>query len=74
MNELCHCGLPLHYTNKAVENQVKKIIQAKGSRFIEITQLETGRTFKVDSHYVALHGVEANLLDTYGFEEIKNEV
>lgn len=70
---MCHCGEPLHYTNKAVEDQVKQIIHTKGSRFVEITHLETGRKFKVDVHYIALHGVQGHLLDTYGFEEIKNE-
>lgn len=71
MSELCHCGKPLHYVSKAVEDAISKIIEAKGSRFVNITQIETGRTFKVDSHYVALHGVQGNLLHTYGFEEIK---
>ena len=71
MTDKCHCGKPLHYTSKAVEDVVNEIIKAKGTRFVDIEQIETGKIYKVDIHYIALHGVKGNLLDTYGFEEIK---
>jgi hypothetical protein len=72
MSEICHCGKPLHYTSQAVEDVVKEIIKAKkGGRYVEIEQIETGKKYKVDIHYIALHGVQGHLLDTYGFEEVK---
>jgi hypothetical protein len=69
--ELCHCGKPLHYTSKELEDLIIKIIQNKGRRWTPTTSLETGKTYKVDIHYIALHGIEADKLHTYGFEEIK---
>lgn len=68
--ELCHCGMPLHYTDKVVEEIMHKIVKAKGSRFVKIECIETGKKYNVDVHYAALHGVEGRLLDTYGFEVI----
>ena len=70
MKELCHCGKPLHYTSKAVEESMRKIIESKGTRFVVVEQIETGRKFNVDCHYVALHGVQGSRLDQYGFEEV----
>jgi len=72
-DQICHCGKPLHYQSKAVQDVIQKIIDFKGTRYVEIEQIETGRKFKVDCHFVALHGIHGALLDTYGFEEIKNE-
>ncbi|HJY22928.1 MAG TPA: hypothetical protein VJ279_08595 [Hanamia sp.] len=73
MTELCHCGKPLHYSSKAVEEVINKIIEFKGTRFVEIEQIETRKKYKVDIHYIALHGIQGDKLETYGFEVIKND-
>jgi len=70
MKDLCHCGQPLHYTCKTTEELIKRIIHEKG-RYIAITSMETMKKYKVDRHYIALHGIKGDLLDQYGFEEIK---
>jgi hypothetical protein len=74
MNENCSCGQPLHYIDKNVENHMNKLIKEKG-RFIAVTNSENMKTYKVDRHYIALHGIMGKDLDKYGFEEItdKNE-
>jgi hypothetical protein len=69
-NELCHCGKPLHYSDKEIESYMNKIVQEKG-RYIDITSYYGNKTYKVDRHYIALHGIMGNFLDKLGFEEIK---
>lgn len=69
MTELCHCGQPLHYTCKTTEKRVKTLIEGKG-RYVAVTNIETMKTYKIDRHYIALHGIKGELLDTYGFEEV----
>jgi hypothetical protein len=70
MNELCHCGKPLHYTDEKVRERVEEIIKKSGTH-VEITC--NNITYNVPRHYIALHGVTAKLLDTYGFEVVKDE-
>ena len=65
--ELCHCGKPLHYPSVLVERTVKKMIQAVGE-YVPITV--EGRTWKVQRHYIALHGIKAEELPGLGFQEI----
>lgn len=68
--ELCHCGKPLHYTNPFAEQQMRVIIQRKG----EYCRITTGgRTWLVQRHYVALHGIRAVDLPTLGFQEITED-
>ena len=69
-DNLCHCGQPLHYTCKTTEKRVKTLIDSKG-RYIAVTSIENMKTYKVDRHYIALHGLKGSELHTSGFEEIK---
>lgn len=73
MIDYCPCGKPLHYNDKNVENNVNKMVKEKG-RFIAVTNTENMKTYKVDRHYIALHGLMGKDLDKYGFEEIENEI
>lgn len=72
MNDNCPCGQQLHYINKDVEEHMNKLVKEKG-RFIAVTNSENMKTYKVDRHYIALHGIMGKDLDKYGFEEINNE-
>lgn len=63
----CHCGRPLHYTDPRVEEQVCELIRHAGA-YVLITV--AGRSFKVQRHYVALHGIQAADLPALGFEEV----
>lgn len=71
MTELCHCGKPLHYTTKSIEKSMKNLVKMKG-RFVPVMNLETNKTYNVDRHYIALHGIKSSDLHTYGFEEIED--
>ena len=68
--ELCHCGKTLHYSDKLIEAYMHKLVAEKG-RYIDITSYYGNKTYKVDRHYIALHGIKGNFLDKLGFEEIK---
>ena len=78
-DNICHCGQPLHYTDKNREFFIKECIDKLG-RFVEVsvpldgstvtTKNSKMRTFKVDRHYIALHGIHGSTLADLGFEEI----
>lgn len=67
--DMCFCGEPLHYTDPVVQNQVKKLIESSG-RMIDITVVDVG-TFKVDRHFIALHGIKGEELPSLGFERVE---
>ena len=69
MTKRCHCGLELHYTNKVLEQQMNEIIEKFGA-YIEIQQIETGKRYRVQRHYIALHGVKGKDLGKLGFKEV----
>ena len=69
MSEHCFCGRPLHYTNPKIEILMQSLVSRLGTH-IKITLQETGRSFMVPRHYVALHGLKATELPELGFEEI----
>jgi len=67
MPKLCHCGKPLHYTNKAVKQFIEKMVVELG----EHVQVDVGdRVYNVPRHYVALHGISTHQLPRLGFEFI----
>lgn len=68
-DELCHCGQPLHYTDKEIEATMNKMVAEKG-RYIAVTSHIDMRTYKVDRHYIALHGLKGAEVPTSGFEII----
>ena len=67
--ERCHCGRPLHYTDPAIEAMVRMLIRELGE-YIKITV--DGRTWLVQRHYIALHGIKGSELPDLGFQEITN--
>jgi hypothetical protein len=65
--ELCHCGQPLHYTDPKVETYVRKVIEEQGE-YLDITTPEG--TYRVQRHFIALHGIKSRDLPTLGFEKV----
>jgi hypothetical protein len=65
--EICACGRPLHYIDPSVEAQVRRMVANLGEY---ATVAVGGRKWKVQRHYIALHGLKAQELPTLGFEEI----
>lgn len=68
----CHCGLPLHYTNPQIEAYMNNQVNQFGE-FIIIECIENSKKYKVQRHYIALHGLMGKDLGELGFEEIKDE-
>lgn len=66
-NHKCHCGEELHYTDMERKEAVEALIKRFGE-FIEVKA--DGRTWKVQRHYIALHGIKGKDLATLGFEEV----
>lgn len=66
--QLCACGLPLHYSDKALQAHVQHLVDTMGE-FVPITVAGAG-TWKVSRHYVALHGIIAAELPGLGFERV----
>ena len=66
-SEYCHCGRPLHYTSPEVEAIVRELIRVRGSH-VPVTV--EGRTWLVQRHYIALHGLHALDLPDLGFPEV----
>jgi hypothetical protein len=67
----CHCGKPLHYTNKALEAQLIQLSADLGE-YMNLTIIG-GKTYRVQRHYVALHGIKGKDISTLGFEEVKQD-
>lgn len=63
----CHCGRPLHYVDLRTQAAIEKMIEKHGE-FINV--VVKGRTFKVQRHFIALHGLVAKDLPKLGFQEI----
>jgi len=70
LNVNCHCGRPLHYQNKAIEMMVKAMVRRQGE-YVRVT-LE-GRTWLVQRHYIALHGIRSRDLPFLGFQEVTGD-
>ena len=60
---------PLHYTDRTVELMVKGLVRQLGE-YIKIPV--DGRTWLVQRHYIALHGIKGSELPDLGFQEITN--
>ena len=68
-DDLCYCGMPLHYQCKKTEKQMNEIVQTMG-RYTHV--VHNDKTYKVDRHFIALHGIRGDLMHAYGFDEVKN--
>lgn len=64
----CACGRPLHYTDPKVEAFMERMVKEHGE-FIEV-ETPDGR-WKVQRHFIALHGLHADDLPKLGFEEVR---
>lgn len=65
--QLCHCGKPLHYSDPTLQKQVEEII-AMTDEFIVIQVGD--KRFKVQRHYIALHGIKGADIEKLGFEQV----
>lgn len=69
----CVCGLPLHYRSSFARAAIDALVLHAGPD-MPVTDLSTGRTWRVPRHYIALHGLAAPELpmiaDRYGFPEV----
>jgi len=65
----CFCGRELHYSNKELERIMVDICETKGD-YLEVSDIVNYKTYRVQRHYIALHGIKQELLPTYGFEEL----
>jgi hypothetical protein len=63
----CHCGQPLHYQHEATQQLVERLIADQGA-YVPMTC--EGRTWLVQRHYLALHGVVGHELPYLGFKEV----
>ena len=64
---LCHCGKPLHYNNPIIQAAMENMV-AKFGENVKITV--DGKTYLVQRHYIALHGIKGGELPTLGFKEV----
>ena len=64
MADICHCGRPLHYSNREAEMYVRQLILLRGEHVI--VQTPQGRWW-VPRHYIALHGLKGHELPRLGF-------
>lgn len=66
----CFCGLRLHYSTFELQELVEALIKETGE-YLEIHA--GGRTWRVQKHYIALHGIKATDLPYLGFEEVQRD-
>lgn len=69
MIEKCHCGLGLHYTDKETFEKVQSLVDQLGS-FLDVTV--GAHTYRVQRHYIALHGIKGKDVSTLGFKEVSD--
>lgn len=68
MEEMCHCGQPLHYTDPVIEQQVKRLIRRLGPDIA--VEVEGKGKYLVPRHFIALHGLKAEEIEQHGFEKV----
>ena len=68
----CACGLPLHYGSPRLRELVQVLIDRAGSPYVPVSY--QGRTWMVQRHYIALHGLKSHELQElarkYAFHEV----
>jgi hypothetical protein len=67
----CQCGRPLHYSSASKREQVERIVSATDRPFQTIKIGE--KAYRVQKHFVALHGFNARMAEDYGFEQVTPE-
>jgi hypothetical protein len=66
---MCACGLPLHYTDPEKQKRCQELVDLLGE-FIEVVDSKR-RRFRVQRHYIALHGIKEVEVAELGFIEIR---
>jgi hypothetical protein len=64
----CHCGQPLHYSDARFREIMDEITAALG-QYVTVHGPDR-RRWRVQRHYIALHGIKGKELATLGFEEV----
>lgn len=59
--EMCACGRVLHYNSPDAEAAMRRIITLTGEEFANVHC--GGKSWRVQKHYIALHGLKAQELD-----------
>lgn len=70
-NDLCACGRPLHYTDPLLQATVAELVRKQGEFIIVHC---AGRQYRVQRHYIALHGLRATELETLAGKGIIEKV
>ena len=72
----CHCGKDLHYNDPKIQNDIQDLVDRFGE-FITIVVVDkmtkVNRKFRVQRHYIALHGIKGKDVAKLGFPEIKHD-
>jgi hypothetical protein len=63
----CACGQLLHYDDTSREAQVQTLSDQLGD---DIRVTVAGRSWMVQRHYIALHGLKAAEISRLGFPEV----
>jgi len=63
----CHCGQPLHYSNPETQRYVEALVAQQGP---SVPISCEGRTWLVQRHFIALHGIRGSDLPHLGFPEV----
>jgi hypothetical protein len=71
MTDQCHCGKPLHYTNPFTQAEVTEFVRHFGPFITIVVDGKPPRAWRVQRHYLALHGIKAAELPDLGFLEVK---
>jgi hypothetical protein len=73
MNEekMCACGRPLHYSDPELQRKVEEIVKRQG----EAIKITIGhRSWMVQRHYIALHGLSFVDVQYLNFPEVTDGV
>jgi hypothetical protein len=68
----CACGEPLHYKNPVTEQATAELIRQSGEEYATVIT-ENGR-YRVQKHYIALHGIRASDLERLATEGVIEKV
>lgn len=63
----CQCGRPLHYTNASIREKVQAIISKAEGPFVTVWFGD--KAYRVQRHFIALHGISLKIAESYGFEQ-----
>ncbi len=69
----CACGKALHYANLSAQDAATGAIAGAGGDPFVVVTIE-GRSWRVQRHYIALHGLKAKDLPSLGFQELNGDV